>query len=72
MICLWELRWQYPHSDELAESDPDWDQCTTCWAYADGALSAIAQTAKQWLGDNAIGVMPERLVSCEPIKVIFP
>lgn len=61
---LWEIRMAYTWSEEFADSDPDWDQCMTCWLWAVSESEARAGAWKQ----DSMYVMPECIASIYPVR----
>ncbi len=61
---LWQFRMAYEWQDRMAEEEPDWDQCCTCWVFA---LSESEARAKVWQRFDVWGtVMPDAIASCYP------
>jgi hypothetical protein len=62
---LWEFRMQYPWDEHLAEDNPDWDQCCTCWVFA---LSEREARTTVWDKFQPPAVMPKTIASCVAVR----
>jgi hypothetical protein len=62
---LWEFKMQYHWSESVAEDEPDWDQCCTCWEFA---ISEGEARAKVWSKFEPPSVKPESIKSCKPVR----